>query len=199
MITSKYSTNPKVTAATYTETEEGVVDPILKKKGVTNSLYNTPKAGEIDKPKVQVEQQDTAPLDTAKGVTADLSAGTIASGAMQAIGSVYARESQEPLNRKARNASTLSMTAQGASIGTSILPGWGTVIGAAAGAIYGGVKGISDAKKIAKKARREKIEAFNKVKQEREEAQRQADGSYGALIPGVPKVNPGIYSNYKKQ
>jgi hypothetical protein len=177
----------------YNESTDGTIDPILKKKKLNNSIYgDQPKEEEVAKAKTPTKT-DTAVANMPTSTGDSGMGSSIASGAVQAFGAVYSRESQGPLNRRQRNASTAALTAQGASIGTAISPGWGTLIGAVVGAGYGAIKGSSDAKKLRKKAKRDKIEAFDNARTSREAAQKLQDGERSTAIP---LNTSGIQSNY---
>lgn len=75
--------------------------------------------------------------------------------------------SSKPTSEKEATGKVLSMTASGASIGTAIMPGWGTLIGAGVGAIGGLIGNIGWKGKLA-----EQQETDYSQKLEQEEAER---------------------------
>ena len=90
----------------------------------------------------------------------NLDAGSIASGAIQLGSTLAFADDPYQEDKIDPGKSALSGLASGASIGTSILPGWGTAIGAVVGGVGGLVMGSSKAKK------QEKI--LNQKEQERQ-------------------------------
>lgn len=99
-----------------------------------------------------------------------------ASGALSLAGSVVSRENSAPQTKKESTGSALALGAQGAALGATIGGPWGAAIGFVAGTGYGLIKGSSDAKKIVKNKQKEQASFLSKTTQEREAAQRLADG-----------------------
>jgi len=92
------------------------------------------------------------------------SASGIASTAISEAPGIVATFSDKPTSKKEAGGRVMSMTASGASIGTSIMPGWGTLIGAAVGAGAGLVSNIGWKKELLA----DNNESFAKQQAERE-------------------------------
>lgn len=99
-----------------------------------------------------------------------------ATGALALAGSVLAREKSEPQSRKESTQSALALGAQGAALGATVGGPWGAAIGFVAGTGYGLIKGGSDRKKLTKNQQQEQATFLARTTQEREAAQRLADG-----------------------
>lgn len=99
-----------------------------------------------------------------------------ATGALALAGGVMAREKSAPQSKKESTGSALALGAQGAALGATVGGPWGAAIGFVAGTGYGLIKGNSDAKKIVNRARKEQATYLSRTTQEREAAQRLADG-----------------------
>lgn len=99
-----------------------------------------------------------------------------ATGALALGGSIAAREKSDPQSKKESTQSALALGAQGAALGATVGGPWGAAIGFVAGTGYGLIKGGADAKKLTKKAQQEQATFLARTTQEREAAQRLADG-----------------------
>jgi len=110
--------------------------------------------------------------------------GAVVSGALGVADMAVTVASQKgAMNKQERKANTMNLAMKGAAAGAtigSIIPGVGTIIGAAAGGIIGAgtglVQGMGDQKELDMASKIERVTNMDSIKDEREKAQRLADG-----------------------
>lgn len=147
-----------------------------KKDGqIYGGIYNTTKAAPAKEIIDGVAKEDS---------WMDRNGGAIVAGATGVMDMAATVASQKgPMDKQERKANTINMASKGASTGAavgSVIPGVGTLIGAAAGGIIGAgtglIQGIGDQKELDMKAKMERVTNMNNIKDEREKAQRLAEG-----------------------
>jgi hypothetical protein len=101
---------------------------------------------------VQSAEGFTDTLSGMKEGTVSTGAGiaALASNTMGMIGSM-----QQATDHATRTSNALHGMAQGAAIGTAIMPGWGTAVGAAVGLVWGAVKGVPNWAKLTNEIQRD--------------------------------------------